>query len=322
VTAPALPAWLTFGPRAAPSANLALIAGTAPVLVDAAEGQEPALARTEAFLREHAAGAPPALVLCTHFHPDHVGAVAWLQHAHGTQVAAHATEAALVAAADPRACDATWLAQPVAPYTVDRALEPGEVVAVPGGPELVVVPAPGQTPGHVAFHAPDDGVVFTGDLLQAGDVAWLPLDGPWAAGALEAAIASVERIGALGARVAVPGHGPLVTDVAAAVERTLARYASWREDRERWAWHGARRLVAAQVALRPPRSRAALTAHLERVPAVTGMAAALGTTPAAIAARALTDLLGSGAIRTQGGRIAPGFPHEPPGPWRLSPRWG
>jgi hypothetical protein len=52
------------------------------------------------------------------------------------------------------------------------------------------------------------------------------------------------------------------------------------------------------------------------------MAAALGTTPAAIASRALTDLLGSGALRTRGGRIAPGFPHEPPGPWRLPPRWG
>ena len=53
-----------------------------------------------------------------------------------------------------------------------------------------VVHTPGQTPGHVAYWHAEERVAITGDLLQDGDVAWVPFGGPWAAGALERTVAS------------------------------------------------------------------------------------------------------------------------------------
>lgn len=64
---------------------------------------------------------------------------------------------------------------------------------------------PAHTRGDVIVHLPDEGVVFTGDLLfvEGTPIVW---EGPvshW--------IAACDRILALGAGVLVPGHGP-VTD--------------------------------------------------------------------------------------------------------------
>ena len=47
--------------------------------------------------------------------------------------------------------------------------------------------------GHVAYWHAEARVAITGDLLQDGDVAWVPFGGPWAAGALDAG-----RVGASG----------------------------------------------------------------------------------------------------------------------------
>ena len=304
-----LPAWLGVAVRAAPSANVALVRGREPLLVDGGEGQAPAIERTLAWLGD----ARPARLVLTHWHPDHAGAVAWLARERGVAVLAHEAEADLGAHEDP--CDARWLGQPVARYAVDTALRDGDVVEVPGGPALQVVATPGQTAGHIALWEPEARVVLTGDLLQRDDVAWLPLDDA----ALEAAIGSVERLGALGARLAVPGHGPVVEDVAACVERTLARYERWRSDRAGWAWHGARRLVAAQAVLRGPAPREALLERVGAVPALGAMSAVVGEDAAA---GALAALLRSGALAERGGRIVACFPHEPCGPWVVPPDLG
>jgi cyclase len=62
---------------------------------------------------------------------------------------------------------------------------------------------PAHTRGDVAVHLPDDGVVFTGDLLFHGGhpIVW--------AGPVSHWITACDRLLALGADVVVPGHGPL-----------------------------------------------------------------------------------------------------------------
>jgi glyoxylase-like metal-dependent hydrolase (beta-lactamase superfamily II) len=72
--------------------------------------------------------------------------------------------------------------------------------------ELIQV-GPAHTDGDVIVHVPDASVVYTGDILFAGDhpVMWSgPIDG-W--------IAACDTIATTGARTVVPGHGP-VTDQA------------------------------------------------------------------------------------------------------------
>ena len=152
--------------RPGPSANLVLVGD---VLVDT--GSAGTLQRTRAFLD----GATPSWVALTHFHADHAGGAGTL----GLPVAAHEAEAALVNAGDPRAGD-PWLGFEIPPYRVTRALRDGDLIG-----ELEVVHTPGQTPGHVAYWHAGERVAITGDLLQNGDVAWVPFGGPWAEGALD-----------------------------------------------------------------------------------------------------------------------------------------
>ena len=62
---------------------------------------------------------------------------------------------------------------------------------------------PAHTAGDVVVHLPDEGVVFTGDILFHGGhpIVW--------AGPISNWIAACERILALEPVVVVPGHGPL-----------------------------------------------------------------------------------------------------------------
>jgi glyoxylase-like metal-dependent hydrolase (beta-lactamase superfamily II) len=64
---------------------------------------------------------------------------------------------------------------------------------------------PAHTAGDVVVHLPNDGVVFTGDILFHGGhpVVW--------AGPVRNWIAACDRVLDLGAETVVPGHGPLAT---------------------------------------------------------------------------------------------------------------
>lgn len=70
---------------------------------------------------------------------------------------------------------------------------------------------PAHTRGDVIAHLPDEGVVFTGDLLFHGGhpVVWAGPVGNW--------IGACDRIVGLGAATVVPGHGP-VTDNGAVLD--------------------------------------------------------------------------------------------------------
>jgi len=287
---------IAVDPRPGPSANVVLVTGERPVLIDAGSASAASDARTRAFLREH--GLAPddlAWVALTHFHVDHAGGAAAL----GAPIAAHAIEAAMVNAGDPRAGD-PWLGFPVTPYEVTRALRDGDVLE-----GLEVIHTPGQTPGHVAYWHPGERVAITGDLLQHGDVAWVPFGGPWAEGALDRTIASIERIAALDPVMTIPGHGPPVTDVAAAVADNLERYARFREDPSRAVWHAARRALVSHLMIEP-RDAAALTA----LPWVRPAADAVSLAPLELVERTLAGLAERGVVVRDGATYDVTVPYE------------
>ena len=275
--------------RPGPSANVVLVGD---VLVDSGSGTVAAVQRTRAF----AAGARE-LVL-THFHADHAGGAGML----GLPVSAHRIEAKMVNARDPLACDGEFLGFGIGPYFVDRALEDGDRIG-----ELEVFHTPGQTPGHIVLWHAGERVAITGDLLQAADVAWVPYAGPWADGALDAMVAAIERIARLNPRMTIPGHGPPVTDVPAAVERTLARYELFRAEPEKAVLHAVRRAIVSHVMTAP-----VTTAELTAMP----WARAAG---AVTVEEALYGLEERGAIRRDGERWETGLACEPRGPLARGP---
>lgn len=86
-------------------------------------------------------------ILLTHHHWDHIDGVPALVEATGARV--------IGAAAD---------AHRLPPLS--RAVGPGDGLRICGAP-VQVIDVPGHTVGHVAFHFPQDRLVFTGDSLMA-----------------------------------------------------------------------------------------------------------------------------------------------------------
>lgn len=81
---------------------------------------------------------------------------------------------------------------------------------VGGHPVALLEVGPAHTAGDVVVHLPDDGVVFTGDILFHGGhpIVWAGPVANW--------VAACERVLQLDASVIVPGHGPLATPSAVA----------------------------------------------------------------------------------------------------------
>ena len=107
-----------------------------------------------------------------------------------------------------------------------RTFGDGDHLDLPGRP--VVVHTPGHTEGHVMFHVPDRGLLFTGDGLATMDLLGFDtgpqhLDSRFHLDA-EQANASLDRITGLEADLLLPGHGkPWQGSPAAAVEAVRAR---------------------------------------------------------------------------------------------------
>ncbi|MEV5821130.1 MBL fold metallo-hydrolase [Micromonospora harpali] len=93
-------------------------------------------------------------ILATHAHDDHVRVAPQLARATGAPVLLHPDDRVLWDMVHPD----------VAP---DGELRDGATVEV-AGTELRVLHTPGHSPGACSLHAPQLGVVFTGDTLFAG----------------------------------------------------------------------------------------------------------------------------------------------------------
>jgi glyoxylase-like metal-dependent hydrolase (beta-lactamase superfamily II) len=78
-------------------------------------------------------------------------------------------------------------------------------MAVAERPVTLLEVGPAHTAGDVVVHLPDDGVVFTGDILFHGGhpIVWAGPVANW--------IAACDRVLELDPSVIVPGHGPLAT---------------------------------------------------------------------------------------------------------------
>ncbi len=111
-----------------------------------------------------------------------------------------------------------FLARIFAPFSFEdvpltlpsRTFEGRLDVRVGDRPVSLLEVGPAHTAGDVVVHLPDEGIVFTGDILFHGGhpIVWAGPVANW--------IAACERILELAPTVVVPGHGPLATPAAVA----------------------------------------------------------------------------------------------------------
>jgi glyoxylase-like metal-dependent hydrolase (beta-lactamase superfamily II) len=305
-----LPAWVTWQQRHFPDANLLLLHGARPALVDS--GFVGHAEDTAAWVGARTDGL--ALVVNTHWHSDHVGGNALLQ-ATGAGVAASAPDADAVARRDPGCCVAEYLDQPVAPYTVDEPLNDGQVLRL-GEADWEVVGTPGHTPGHLCLWQPDERLLVVGDALSDYDVGWvnLALDGPDTAAT---ALASIQRLADLDPRVLLPAHGPLPEDTGATLTAALRRTQRLVDDPAGAVWYGARRIFAFALMIRGGIPTDEVEPYLHARAWLADAARLLGRSPEALASELLETMLRSGAVVVRDSRVLAAAEHLPVAPESL-----
>ena len=166
--------------------NTYLLPGAVPALVDAGVGNPEHVAAIADALR----GAPLAIVLVTHNHPDHMTGIPALL--------------------------GQWPMLSIRNVPPD-ACRDGETIDA-GDMQLRALHTPGHSPDHFCFFHERSGDLYCGDLARAGGTIVIPAS---AGGDLRLYLASLRRILALCPRRLLPGHGPIVTDPAALLEKYL-----------------------------------------------------------------------------------------------------
>ena len=158
-------------------------------------GREPALVDAGTGNPEHVEGvaaalhgAPLARVLITHWHPDHVSGLPALRERWTNLVVVES---------------------------------PGPPVPAGDG-VLEIVPTPGHSPDHLCFYDREAGDVYCGDLARIGGTIVIPAR---KGGDLRAYLASLQRIRDLAPRRLLPGHGPIVDDPIALIDKYVAHRA-------------------------------------------------------------------------------------------------
>ncbi len=305
--AESLPAWVTFKRRPFPDANLLLIHGRQPAIVDS--GFVAHAQQTAAWVRGHIPQL--ALVINTHWHSDHVGGNALLQGM-GAGIAASAPDAQAIARRDPGCCVAEYLDQPVAPYTVEVPLDDRQILRL-GDADWEVLRTPGHCPGHISLWQPDERLLVVGDALSDYDVGWVnrALDGPDAAAT---ALTSLQRLADLAPRMLLPSHGPIPADPDTALANALRRVQRLVEDPAAIVWHAARRIFAFALMIRDGIPIDEIEPYLHARAWLIDAARLLDRTPEALAAELIDTMLRSGAITVADKRLHATAEHTPIAP--------
>ena len=175
-------------------------------------------------------------VIVTHHHPDHTGGLSELVQGRDIKVAAHGTEAAMIAGTEttPNPMQNRLLAmvsRPLVkrltgpPVPVDYHLSDGDLV--PFGYNINVVHLPGHTPGSIALHLPNKKIIIIGDALQYKFGWRLSLPAPGVTQQPEEAIRSLTKLLALDFDTICFSHfPPKRNDARAALQRLVKRHSA------------------------------------------------------------------------------------------------
>jgi hydroxyacylglutathione hydrolase len=232
---------IVFIERTFPSANMVLVKGKKPLLIDTGFGSD--IKETKQLITE--AGVKPekiGQIVNTHYHSDHAGGNYYFQKNYRTPIAAHRWEAGAVNAVDPEACSAEWLDQPVEPYRVQQPLSEGDEITS-GSTVLQAVETPGHTLGHLSFYAPEEEILMAGDLFHRDDLGWLNTFREGTA-AIHRSMESLEKLSRFRIKKAYSGHGPAMDDPGTAIDKARKRTEKWLKEPEKVAWHGCKRVFA------------------------------------------------------------------------------
>jgi ribonuclease/clavin/mitogillin len=175
--------------------NAYLVGRSELVLVEPASPYEDEIERLAAWVeRSLQQGRRLKALLLTHHHPDHAGGAARLRERLGAPLWAHPATAERL----------------FGRVSIDRELEHGEQIELDADEPLSLhaVHTPGHAPGHLCFWEPDSRSLIAGDMVASvGTILIEKTDGD-----MQAYLASLSAMDALGAAQLLPAHGSPIRD--------------------------------------------------------------------------------------------------------------
>ncbi len=180
-------------------------------------------------------------IVNTHLHSDHCGGNAALQQRGGVETWIPSPSMDAVQRWDEEALSYRLTDQPCPRFAADRALVPGEAIAL-GEAHWQIHAAPGHDMDAVMLFEPQTRTLIAGDALweQRLAIIFPELVGEDGFGPTRATLSLIER---LQPRAVLPGHGRPFADVAQALAASRERVSAFERHPERHAQHAARALL-------------------------------------------------------------------------------
>ena len=217
------------------------------LLIDCGWDRPETLERLREALRELGGGLGSVRgIFATHVHRDHLGLAGQLRAESGAWVSlGRGDQATLQAfASDPlraRAASLERLRESAADDVVNRlraepstdeGWEPplpdillaGGEMLLQDGHQLEVIPTPGHTRGHLCLFDRGREILFAGDHVLPQITPSLGVELPGGSSPLASFLASLEQVGKLPARLVLPAHGPVFSDLQGRVEELLEHH--------------------------------------------------------------------------------------------------
>lgn len=274
------------------------------VLIDSGYGRHaPATLR---YVAQALEGAPLHWLLNTHCHSDHMGGNRALREHYHCRVTIPAGEVKHIVPWTAQSCWSEEMDQYAEEFQFDDTISAGDTFE-DGGLQWYAHAAPGHDMDALMFHAPERGILVTGDALWERGLGFVwPEQGGAANPFIVAAMAALDEIEALQPRLIIPGHGAPFTNVADALADARGKLTAFAGDPVKNARHVVKIMFVFSLLDKQQIALADIPAYLESVPVYLRMREEfLGGENAQLAARIVEELVRAKAIEIRDGIVRP-----------------
>ena len=284
--------------------NIVLRSPNGHTLIDSGYGKYSAL-MLDLLASPRGLGSDPlAELVNTHCHSDHFGGNAAIAARYGCPIALPEDEVPVVRRWDTDALLLDNCDQHAERFHVDRAIMTCTTETW-GDLEWQVLAAPGHAMRAVVFYNPEHRILISGDTLWENGFGFV-MPAAMDPDALPATRDTLEMIAGLELRTVIPGHGDVITEPGAALDRAFKRIAAFEADESRVARHALKALLTFNLLDRRSMPVADLPAFVDTTAFYREVnALCFGLTAQGLADLLVAELVKVGAVQIVEGNLVP-----------------
>ncbi len=275
------------------------------VLIDSGYGRH--AAATIKSVAEALDNAPLHWLLNTHCHSDHMGGNRALREHYDCRVSIPVGEVKHVVPWTAQSCWSEQMDQYAEEFEFDDTLAAGDSFEA-GGLRWQVHAAPGHDMDALMFYAKEPGILVTGDALWERGLGFVWPEKKHATDPnpfIHAALAALDKIEKLGAKIVVPGHGAPFSDIGKSLADARAKLNAYENDPVKNARHAAKSLFVFALLDKGEMKLADVPNYLDTVPVYRQFREMfLGGSNDELATQMVDELLAARALKISDGKVA------------------